>query len=357
MTNEELHVIDLLISQDRSFSLYRLPGEEKIYFKMQWNGQPELLYDVVSLNGQTGFVIAPFRISPGHPIVIIHPDRSDIPSFTEVENSSIPEKNYPSCPVNNQKDNYADIFPAFMEPLGNQSLSKLVLSRREIVNRKEDFSPARTFYYACKRYIRSYVYLYHTPQTGTWLGSTPEILLSGQKEDWQTVALAGTQPLKNGVLPEDWDNKNREEQRLVAGYIKNQLDSLAIPTTEKGPFAVRAGELAHLKSEFHFHLDNTNRLGDILEILHPTPAVCGLPKEKAMQFILSHEGYNRAYYSGFIGWLDPDGKSDLYVNLRCMQIEAKFLTLYAGSGLLASSDIKEEWQETEDKLQTMRRLL
>ncbi len=98
-------------------------------------------------------------------------------------------------------------------------------------------------------------------------------------------------------------------------------------------------------------------MGDLLKRLHPTPAVCGLPKEKAYRFIQENEGYDRQYYSGFIGWLEPEGKSDLYVNLRCMNILSDRLVLYAGSGLLLSSEPESEWQETEAKMQTMRRLL
>ena len=98
-------------------------------------------------------------------------------------------------------------------------------------------------------------------------------------------------------------------------------------------------------------------LFQLLKVLHPTPAVCGLPKEEAYRFILENEGYDRCYYSGFIGWLDPDGRTDLYVNLRCMHIEEEQLTLYAGGGLLASSELNDEWLETEKKLQTIKRLI
>ena len=130
-----------------------------------------------------------------------------------------------------------------------------------------------------------------------------------------------------------------------------------IQPTETVPKPVRAGELAHLKSDFCFPLPNNKKLGDLLKRLHPTPAVCGLPKEKAYRFIQENEGYDRQYYSGFIGWLEPEGKSDLYVNLRCMNILSDRLVLYAGSGLLPSSEPESEWQETEAKMQTMRRLL
>ena len=169
--------------------------------------------------------------------------------------------------------------------------------------------------------------------------------------------MAGTQPLVDGHLPESWSNKNWREQQFVAYYIRQQLTALSIHPDEGGPFTVQAGEMAHLKSLFSFALDRTDLLGDLLERLHPTPAVCGLPKEEAYRFILREEGYDRSYYSGFVGWLDPAGKTDLYVNLRCMNIQSHALTLFAGGGILPDSVPEEEWQETKDKMETMRRLL
>ncbi len=96
---------------------------------------------------------------------------------------------------------------------------------------------------------------------------------------------------------------------------------------KNGPYPAYAGALSHLKTDFHFSLKDNKGLGDLLKVRHPTPAVCGLPKEEAYRFILENEGYDRRYYSGFIGWLDPGGRTDIYVNLRCMHIEDKQLTL------------------------------
>ena len=105
------------------------------------------------------------------------------------------------------------------------------------------------------------------------MGGTPEILLSGEKGDWQTVALAGTQSLRDGKLPKSWDHKNWREQQLVASYIRRQLSTLGITPEEKGPYSARAGEVSHLKSDFFFSLPNPEKLGDVLQLLHPTPAV------------------------------------------------------------------------------------
>ena len=85
--------------------------------------------------------------------------------------------------------------------------------------------------------------------------------------------------------------------------------------------------------------------------------VCGIPKEAAKDFILSHEGIDRSYYSGFIGPLNINNETHLYVSLRCMQIMDNCCRLYAGGGLLSESKKESEWQETEAKLQTMLQLL
>lgn len=354
-------MIDKLIERGKSFAVWRIPGEERLHFRMQSSGNPCLLYDINELNGRSGFVIAPFNVSGNHPIVLIEPDCIEFPS--EPFDCSIREKIeihsdesiVPSeC---DEGERYGYRFSLFTKPLLDGSLNKLVLSRSKRIKRENSFSPAEAFNAAVKRYVRSYVYLCHTPLTGTWMGSTPEILLSGESGDWHTVALAGTQPLVDGNIPASWDKKNIEEQQIVASYIKRQLSTLDIKAEERGPYTARAGEVCHLKSDFFFSLSSPDRLGELLKLLHPTPAVCGLPKREAYDFIINNEGYDRSYYSGFIGWLDPKGRSDLYVNLRCMNIGDSALTLYAGGGLLAASRLEDEWNETEIKLDTMRRLV
>ena len=354
-------MIDSLIRQGRSFAIYRIPEEETPRFVMQASGSARLFYNIEDLNEQQGFVIAPFRSSRKCPIVLIRPDYCELPDNGKNEFIPIDLKFHPNETDNESerktKDNYIHCFDTFIRPLQENTLDKLVLSRSLTLDREADFSPAKAFYKACRQYIRSYVYLCHTPQTGTWLGSTPEIILSGEKGEWHTVALAGTQPLQNGALPTHWDNKNRKEQQLVSTYIHDRLSSLGIDSIMEGPYPARAGGLCHLKSDFRFRLEHNDKLGYLLALLHPTPAVCGLPKEEAYRFILENEGYDRRYYSGFIGQLNPKGRTDLYVNLRCMNISEQLLTLYAGGGLLSSSEPADEWQETEDKLQTMRALL
>ena len=197
------------------------------------------------------------------------------------------------------------------------------------------------------------VALVSTPQAGTWLTATPEILLSGSSRFWQTMALAGTMPYSDKVR---WSDKNIQEQRYVATYVTEVLEHYTSDFTEHGPRTVRAAHLAHLRSDFHFTLSNTDRVGELIQALHPTPAVCGLPKDEARQFILANEHHDRRYYSGFMGPLSLHDTTHLYVTLRCMQLFNSHCRLYAGGGILPESSEQLEWQETEAKLDTMRRL-
>lgn len=366
MIDEDINniiTINELIRRKEPFAVYRIPGEKHPCLLTQTAGEIRLIYHLEELNNQRGFVIAPFRVDKKSPVVLIQPNRihSPFPLEGELEpdyfsgsSSFSSDSSLTSC-----TEEYAGHFRTFLTALREERFDKLVLSRPLgiNINKVSEFSPARAFQAACRRYIHSYVYLCYTPQTGVWMGSTPEILLSGEKKEWNTVALAGTQPLQDGKLPHNWNEKNREEQEYVASYIRRQLLSLGIHPEEKGPYPAYAGALSHLKTDFHFSLKNNEGLGDLLNLLHPTPAVCGLPKKEAYQFIMENEGYDRSYYTGFIGWINPDGRTDLYVNLRCMHVEESQLTLYAGGGLLASSELSDEWQETEKKLQTMKRII
>lgn len=364
MNDEEisnLTAIDALIQRKQPFAVYRIPGEKAPRLLTQKEGAVRLMYDLKELNGESGFVIAPFQVSKTCPVVLIQSDHRGQPfpmdDDTEEEREVALRMQGQESFLTSPTAEYTARFHTFINALRDRDFDKLALSRHLTVDKFADFSLSSIFRSACQRYIHSYTYVCYTPQTGIWLGSTPEVILSGEKDEWHTVALAGTQPLQDGKLPQVWDEKNRKEQDYVASYIRRQLLSLNIHSIESGPYPAYAGALSHLKTDFRFSLSDHKDLGDLLKVLHPTPAVCGLPKKEAYQFIVRNEGYDRRYYSGFIGWIDPDGRTDIYVNLRCMYVEDKQLTLYAGGGLLGSSELNDEWLETEKKLQTIKRLI
>lgn len=214
-------------------------------------------------------------------------------------------------------------------------------------------------------YPRLFVALVYTSQSGMWLMATPEILLKGEGDEYQTMSLAGTQKAEPSrtiadypVEGVEWSEKNREEQQYVTDYIEDCIKGFAGDYRLKGPYTTMAANLYHLRTDISFRLLDKGRLGDVINALYPTPAVCGIPKDAARRFILQHELHSRKYYSGFVGPISSQGKTHLFVSLRCMNIlQDGICDLYAGGGLLKESEMEKEWKETEAKMQTIRRVL
>lgn len=340
------------------FAVYRLPHEDYATLVCQTDGEPVELQSCAELNGRRGFVVAPFEVKSGQPILVIRPDEV---SRQEIQPSTL---HLQSSALNLQPStlHYAIDFANYHAQLTQGSFRKIVLARCADEQTPAAIDPMQLFYHACQLYPRMFIALVSTPQSGTWLTATPEILLEGSGREWRTIALAGTMKLVGDQLSGEgenvtWTTKNIEEQRIVATYIAECLEQFTGNFREEGPRTVRAADLVHLRSDFTFTLPTNGRIGDLLQSLHPTPAVCGLPKRDAFQFIVSNEHTPRRYYSGFMGPLDIQDSTNLYVSLRCMNIEGNRYHLFAGGGLLKDSTEEQEWQETEAKLETMRRLL
>jgi isochorismate synthase len=245
-----------------------------------------------------------------------------------------------------------------------EAMEKVVLSRISTSPLPDAFSLHKAFEKMQAAYPNAFVSLVAIPGLGTWLGASPEILVSvDQQQVFKTVALAGTQPAceDGSTANAIWRQKEIEEQGMVERYILSCFKKLRLREyTEVGPRTVIAGNLMHLRTDFKVDLKEVDfpTLGtDMLRLLHPTSAVCGLPKEPAQQFILANEGYNRSYYSGFLGPVNSDTGTHLFVNLRCMQLLQHEAVLYAGAGITGESSPEKEWQETQHKLQTMGKIL
>ena len=344
-----------------AYAIYRLPHEDHATFIRQAEGEPVELRSLAELNGKQGFVVAPFEVKENQPILVIQgePRSVDLLSWSE------------ECGVWSEKcskveshltPHYAIDFANFHAQLLSGTYLKIVLARCADEETPEAIPPLQLFHRACMLYPRMFIALVSTAKSGCWLTATPEILLEGKADAWRTIALAGTMKLEGDQLNGEgeslrWSTKNIQEQRIVSTYITECLEQFTGDFREEGPRTVRAANLVHLRSDFNFTLPDNDHIGDLLQALHPTPAVCGLPKREAFHFIVHNEHTPRRYYSGFMGMLDPQAETHLYVSLRCMNIESDICHLYAGGGLLKDSTEEQEWAETEAKLQTMRQVL
>ncbi|MCB0066250.1 MAG: isochorismate synthase, partial [Caldilineaceae bacterium] len=243
--------------------------------------------------------------------------------------------------------------------IGETGIAKVVVSRTAARTLPERFDPAIVFAALCERYPHAFVSLVAVPGVGTWLGATPEILLTLDNMALTTMALAGTQRRPNDLPLErvTWGRKETVEQDMVSAYVRGFFwDAGVTHVVESGPQTIAAGSVVHLQTLFRVELPEAERLAlanRVLDELHPTSAVCGMPKHQALAFILAHEGYDRSFYSGFLGPVHIQGESSLYVNLRCMQLGENAAHLYVGAGITADSQPQAEWRETELKAETM----
>ena len=191
----------------------------------------------------------PYDLEAGHDILLFE----GVPHLSSIPQHSVPSHNHPTLATQNPA-RYANAYSAFMSALQKGEFAKLVLSRTsEWKWNGKDEKLMEAFYRACNLYPRMMIYLAQIPGEGAWMGCTPEILVSGSGNHYRTMALAGTMsvpetmPVKNIV----WSEKNRKEQEIVADYIRESVSPYARIIEEEGPYTSRAGQLVHLKTEFH----------------------------------------------------------------------------------------------------------
>jgi isochorismate synthase len=204
-------------------------------------------------------------------------------------------------------------------------------------------------------YTNACVYVINTPQYGTWMGATPELLLRKKGNEYHTVSLAGTQAI-GSANPLTWSDKLCREQSLVTDFILQTIDRCGASQVNcVGPYTAQAGPLAHLKTDIHFSSENSS--DNLIDQLQPTPAVCGLPREAARAFILAHTPFDRRLYAGRLGMRFSTGDEIHFVNLRCMQVFSDHFEIHVGGGIVAGSTPEDEWHETELKANVLRNLI
>lgn len=278
------------------------------------------------------------------------------PRYKDKKDSSLP-------PVS-QKENFEHFVKKCIDQIEAGSFEKIVPSRAKRVDLKDSFDVIEVFQKLCMAYPNAMVSFIHTPEIGAWIGASPELLVSVEnKTNFKTVALAGTKMFEEGTNLKQvaWTQKEIEEQALVSRYIINNFKKIRLREFEEhGPKTVVAGNLMHLKTEFAVDMKATNfpQLGSVmLNLLHPTSAVCGMPLEPSLEFLQQHEGYDREFYSGYLGPVNVDNNIHLFVNLRCMQLLEKQAIVYAGAGVTSDSVPETEWEETEMKLNTLLKVI
>lgn len=183
-----------------------------------------------------------------------------------------------------------------------------------------------------------------------WVSATPELLLEYKNGTARTIALAGTRP--HGESPEFWDDKNRNEQKIVTDYIVSQWRSIGLDVRTGEPHTVKSCNLEHICTDISAEVGTTHTVADLIDAIYPTPAVLGYPVDFAKKNIADFENHKRNFYSGYVVVNSPDGVVRAYVILRCacIDVDSRFsLNIYAGGGITAESDAVAEVVEVHNK--------
>lgn len=366
-TSTLLKNLSLVLAQNKPFVFYRKPNKKLVFQVVQTDNNIHYLEDF----NQSGFVFAPFN---NQEKTIVFPlDKSKI----HQENFTVSTVNLKeTAHTNFQQKEHTELVKNGIQYIKKNQTPKIVLSRRETVNKTLHI--VNTFENLLNKYTTAFVYIWHHPKIGMWLGATPEILIQTKNKHFKTMALAGTQSYKN-TLDVSWQQKEIEEHQFVSNYIFDELTKEKISCQIHQTETVKAGNLLHLQAMITGRMKNKNELGKIINALHPTPAVCGLPKETAKQFILENESYDREFYTGFLGELNfktdsrkrnnnrrnienhayqfTEIQSNLFVNLRCMQVKKNQIYIYVGGGITKDSNPEKEYLETVAKAQVMKSII
>lgn len=351
------------------FVVYRKPQKNQITALLQDDDKKHVVKNFM----ESGFVFAPFDNK--NDTILIPFENVLQADYEGVSDSQKSEKLFHT--ENDDRDKHIHLVFEGIKAIENGKLRKVVLSRAEQVSLSKT-DPIKIFKQLLDTYTSAYVYCWFHPKVGLWLGATPETLLSIDGRQVCVMSLAGTQTY-DGTQNVEWQGKEQEEQQYVTDYIvehiQNFVNNISLSETE----TTRAGNLLHLRTKITGVLKgNQKDLSYLIKQLHPTPAVCGVPKDLAKDFILKHENYDREFYTGFLGELNleqhsrtRDSKKNvenrayrttknithLYVNLRCAKLESGKATVFVGGGITQHSIAEKEWEETVSKSMTLKRVL
>lgn len=338
---EHQPLINHLAASGYPFVVYRMPGDTLAYIFIP--SEIETFTQPHPWSGKEGFLFAPFL--PEEPSVLfLHP-------IHPAEFAPKVLVHFTKSPALNETDRGAHIhlIEKAFRFMRESNVKKVVLSGVFRQSWGGVHRSALLFESLCTLYSEAYCYLAFVPGYGLWAGASPETLVQWEKGQLQTMALAGTLPSGSDTV---WSFKEAQEHDWVVTYIEETLKQEIGRMPElNGPEEVKAGAARHLCTRFQVGCSQTDALRMAFR-LHPTPAVCGVPKEEALQFIRENEPHSRALYTGFAG-LVSNQQLRLFVNLRCARLNATEAFIFAGSGITADSEAEAEWDEINLKRGTL----
>ncbi len=239
-------------------------------------------------------------------------------------------------------------------------LDKVVLARSVRVHSSEEVAILRVFRQLVLAYPLCYTFAWKSGGS-VFMGASPELLAEVRASAFRSNPLAGSAGRGEG---DDDDTalgvalmasaKDQREHRLVvedmAERLSGVVEDLVIPTS---PVLKKMATVQHLSTEISGRVAAGTSVLDVVGAVHPTPAVGGVPRRAALDYIIDREPIDRGWYTGGVGWMTPSGDGAVAIALRCGLIEGGTTTLFAGAGIVADSDPAAELVETRLKLRPL----
>jgi isochorismate synthase len=243
-----------------------------------------------------------------------------------------------------------------------RKLEKVVLTRMNRLSLNKSRDPVQTLFQLRGHYPGGCSFLIKNEHSHTFLGCSPELLLSARDHSVNTEALAGSIARgKNGredeILAGELlaSSKDQKEHAFVVQSIREELSPfLTKCDVPDQPVIKKLPSVQHLYTPVRGEMNKSATTLRLLEKLHPTPAVGGTPRARALSFIRDHELFERGWFAGPIGWISSSGQAGFYVALRSGLVNEKQALLFAGCGIVSDSDPKAEWEEANLKFKPMR---
>jgi len=346
-------------SKKLPMAFYRLPHQSEVEVVAQKNPVVRKVFPGTAHIYEQGFLMAPFVENQFSTKIFIQPD-----VYTTADN--LPPLNFALQILEYTEDKqkakkrfankvqFKKSIKQIRKKIKAGWFKKIVAARVIKHTKPLNFDEIKFFETLCKKYPTAFVSLVSSQEYGTWIGASPEVLLQVNEQGFTTYSLAGTMANTAWNEKVGWGEKEQVEQNLVSEYILQSLEQITKDTPEiTGPDTIVAGNLLHLCTSFTYKNVPHFNWQKAVDVLHPTPAVAGLPKNEAVNYILQNELSPRSYYSGYLGPVNLDGEINLFVNLRCMQVTKKNLMLYVGCGVTSDSKPSKEWKETKIKAETL----
>ncbi|MDP0501682.1 MAG: isochorismate synthase [Verrucomicrobiota bacterium JB022] len=241
------------------------------------------------------------------------------------------------------------------------TLDKVVLARALDLHFARPLQPLETLNSLRNRFPTCFSFSFENDSGHSLIGATPERLVRICQGKLQTEALAGSEPrganarqdaaLARALLE---SSKDRHEHEVVVEELVNGLQTLGIEADyAPEPELVQLANVQHLRTPIAADLPESLHLLDVLRVLHPTPAVGGMPRQGALAHIHDVEHFPRGLYTGIVGWFDHAGNGEFVVGLRSALVKDTHARLFAGAGIVAGSEPDKERRETEVKMQAL----